>query len=48
VRVLLKEADRVARYFDPTDGGQGDLDGDGKRLLAALSRAEAIARGEES
>ena len=37
IAALVEAADRVARYFDPTDGGQGCLDEDGKRLAAALA-----------
>lgn len=43
IAALVEAADRVARYFDPTDGGQGCLDEDGKRLAAALA---ALAKEE--
>ena len=41
IAALVEAADRVSRYFDPVDGGQGDLDGDGKRLLSALVALDA-------
>jgi len=34
---LVEAADRVARYYDHDDGGQGDIAGDCRALRAALT-----------
>ena len=38
---VIEAARRMAAYYDPVDGGQGDIAGDGQRLLVATLALDA-------